>query len=328
VWPVPAAVVNLFALVAYSALNFPPSPAAVSTLIMLYTLAAHCPRRVSLGWLAVTFASTILILNVDGTSDNFGSYASNFALLAAAWAVGDSLQSRRKYVSELEDRAARLEHEREEKARQAVADERARIARELHDVVAHHVSVMVVQAGGARRMIDQEPARSKEALETIEVTGRDALSEMRRLLGVLREQDEATDDLAPQPRVTDVAELVQSMRDSGLPVDLRVDGESPDLSPGIELSVYRIVQEALTNTLKHAGPARAEVRIRYTADGVEVEVRDDGRGAAVASVNGSGHGIVGMRERVALFGGELELGPRVGGGFRVSARLPVREQQV
>jgi signal transduction histidine kinase len=325
--PIPAAAANLVALTVYYALNFPDGPLPFTMLILLYSVAVHCPRRASVPWLMVIAGALVLIFNVDATDDNVGTYASSLAILGATWLFGDNLQTRRKYVAELEDRALRLEQEREERARQAVADERARIARELHDVVAHHVSVMVLQAGGARRLLERDPGRSAEALETIEATGRDALSEMRRLLGVLRADDEATDLLVPQPGVAGLESLVANMREAGLDVDLRIDGEAPALQPGIELSVYRIVQEALTNAFKHAGPARAEVWVRYDDDEVLVGVSDDGRGAAaVRTSNGTGHGIVGMRERVALFDGELYTGPKAGGGFEVRARIPLQER--
>jgi signal transduction histidine kinase len=323
VQPMPAAAANIVLVTAYFALNFPDGPMPFTMLILLYSVAAHCPRSVSLPWLALVAGALILILNVDATRDDFGSYVLNLVTLGGTWLFGDNLQTRRKYVAELEDRTGRLEREREERARQAVADERARIARELHDVVAHHVSVMVVQAGGARRMLALDPERTEQALETIEGTGREALSEMRRLLGVLRDHDEATDLLAPQPGVAGLEALVDNMRDAGLDVELRIDGDMPTMRPGVELSVYRIVQEALTNALKHAGPAHADVWVRYDDDEVLVGVSDDGRGAAVSKQNGTGHGIVGMRERVTLFDGELYTGPKAGGGFEVRARIPL-----
>jgi signal transduction histidine kinase len=206
-----------------------------------------------------------------------------------------------------------------------VADERARIARELHDVVAHNVSVMVVQAGAARRTIERDPDRAREALTSVEATGRQALDEMRRLLGVLRTEDEATELRAPQPSVSHLDELVAHVREAGLPVDLVVEGEPRPLMSGVDMSAFRIVQEALTNSLKHAGPAHARVRLRYGEHDLCLEVVDDGRGLAAdaPASNGGGHGLVGMRERVALFGGELQAGPRTGGGYVVSARIPL-----
>jgi signal transduction histidine kinase len=213
-----------------------------------------------------------------------------------------------------EERARRSEAA----AERAAEEERGRIARELHDVVAHSVSVMTVQAGAVRRLLAPEQAREREALLTVEETGRQALTEMRRLLGVLRQEGESA-ALTPQPGLGTIDSLVQQVREAGLPVELTFEGERIALPPGVDLSAYRIVQEALTNALRHAGPARAWVSVRYRADEVEVEVANDGR----SKENGDGHGLVGMRERVALCGGVLSAGPRPGGGYTISARLPV-----
>jgi signal transduction histidine kinase len=220
----------------------------------------------------------------------------------------------------LHERAERAERERETAARVAVAEERARIARELHDVVAHSVSVMVLQTGAVRRLLDEHQTREREALGAVERTGREALAEMRRLLGVLRAPDEQA-ELAPQPGLSELPALVARTEAAGLPVALRVEGEPSALPLGIDLSAYRIVQEALTNTLKHAGPAHAEVAIRYERDSIDIEIADDGRRAPTD--NGGGHGLVGMRERATLYGGELTAEAREGGGFVVHARLPV-----
>jgi signal transduction histidine kinase len=219
------------------------------------------------------------------------------------------------------DRRAEIaERERELAAREAVVEERARIARELHDVIAHNVSMMVVQAGAERRVLDGANASTREVLQTIEQIGRGALTEMRRLVGMLRSDGE--DPLAPQPGLDDVATLVGQVREAGLPVELTVEGERRGLPAGIELSAYRIVQEALTNALKHAGDAHAQVSIRYGADSLELEIFDDGRGGANGRPGG-GHGLVGMRERVALYGGRFDASRRPGGGFAVRAKLPI-----
>jgi signal transduction histidine kinase len=215
-------------------------------------------------------------------------------------------------------RAEMAEREREVAAREAVVEERARIARELHDVIAHNVSMIVVQAGAERRVLDGANGSTREVLQTIEQIGRGALTEMRRLVGMLRSDGE--DPLAPQPGLEDVATLVGQVREAGLPVELTVDGEPRDLPAGIELSAYRIVQEALTNALKHAGEAHAEVSIRYGPDSLELEILDDGHGGAVGN---GGHGLVGMRERVALYGGRFDASRRPGGGFAVRAKLPI-----
>lgn len=219
---------------------------------------------------------------------------------------------------------ARLAEQRvlaaEEEARRAVDDERGRITRELHDVLAHSVSVMTVQASAVRRLLTPEQEREREALMTVEETGRQALAEMRRLLGIMRTESERP-ALAPQPGIGTLPELVEQVRQSGLPVELTVEGTPVQLPAGVDLSAYRIVQEALTNTLKHAGPAHAWVAVRYAGEDVEIEVANDGNTENAG--DGSGHGLVGMRERVALCGGELQSGPRPGGGFTISARLPV-----
>jgi signal transduction histidine kinase len=218
-------------------------------------------------------------------------------------------------------RAEMAERERDLAAREAVVEERARIARELHDVIAHNVSMMVVQAGAERRMLERGgESATHEVLETVEQIGRSALTEMRRLVGMLR--TDGSDSLSPQPGLDDVPALVMQVSEAGLPVELHVEGERRELPAGIELSAYRIVQEALTNALKHAGNAHAEVHVRYGPESLELEIVDDGPGAA-APVAG-GHGLVGMRERVALYGGRLDAGRRAGGGFQVSVKLPVR----
>jgi signal transduction histidine kinase len=206
-----------------------------------------------------------------------------------------------------------------------VREERSRIARELHDVVAHEMTVMTVQAAAARRVLGKRPTEAAEALVAIESAGHQALTEMRRLLGVLRTAD-AAGDLAPQPGIERLGILVEQMRDAGLAVDLTITGLARGVPAGIDVNAFRIVQEALTNTLKHGGPqARATVRLAFGSDQLSIEVEDDGRGAAEAlsDTNGTGQGLVGMRERVALLHGELTAGPRAGGGYRVRARLPI-----
>jgi signal transduction histidine kinase len=227
----------------------------------------------------------------------------------------------RRVLGDRERRARLAERERDLAAREAVVEERARIARELHDAIAHNVSMMVVQAGAERRVVGEEGGSTREVLETIERIGRGALTEMRRLVGMLR--SDAGDPLAPQPGLDDLSTLVSQIRDAGLPVELHVEGERRELPVGIELSAYRIVQEALTNALKHAGEARASVHVRYGADSLELEIVDDGSGAQTTVASG-GQGLVGMRERVALYGGRLDAGRRPSGGFAVRVLLPIR----
>jgi signal transduction histidine kinase len=227
----------------------------------------------------------------------------------------------RRVVGDRERRAQLAERERDLAAREAVIDERARIARELHDAIAHNVSMMVVQAGAERRVLDGDSESTRDVLATIEQIGRGALTEMRRLVGMLR--SDGDEPLAPQPGLEDLAMLVTQVREAGLPVDLHVDGERRQLPVGLELSAYRIVQEALTNALKHAGDAHASVRVHYGPDSLELEIVDDGAGAPAAASSG-GHGLVGMRERVALYGGRFDAGRRPSGGFAIRVLLPIR----
>src|SRR5881227_1309024 len=227
----------------------------------------------------------------------------------------------RRVVGDRERRAQLAERERDLAAREAVVEERARIARELHDAIAHNVSMIVVQAGAERRVLDATGGTTREVLETIERIGRGALTEMRRLVGMLR--SDAGEPLAPQPGLDDLPTHVGQVREAGLPVQFQVEGERRELPVGIELSAYRIVQEALTNALKHAGEAHASVRVHYGAESLELEIVDDGGGGA-APVSSGGHGLVGMRERVALYGGRLDAGRRPSGGFAVRVLLPIR----
>jgi len=304
----------------------------LALLTALYSVAAFgSPRAARLGLAAVLLVEPVAVL--DPRDPPYGSWsdvAVGVLILTAVWVFGDSRRTRREQVEMIEERAVRAERDRDEQARLAVREERARIAREMHDIVAHSVSVMVVQAGAARRLVERDPHAAAEAAGQVEATGRDALREMRRAVGVLRadgEGDVAGADAAPavlepQPALSDVPALVAGYRDAGLDVRLRTDGEPRPLPSGVELAAFRIIQEALTNTMKHAGPARAEVRIAYGPDALTVVVADDGRGAAFERGPG-GHGIAGMRERVTVYDGDLDAGPHPGGGFRVRARLPL-----
>ena len=292
----------------------------IAFVVAMYSLGAYGSRAPAIGGLAFAVGLTGVLLSVPDFG--WGDYLLWVRMLAAApWAVGRALRSRRLQAAQLEDRAARLEHEHEEQARIAVAAERARIARELHDIVAHSVSVMVVQVGVVRRRIRGDHREDSDLLSEVEGTGRQALGEMRRLLGLLRTDEEGL-ALAPQPTLERLPPLLEQVREAGLPVELRTEGDPVALSAGIDLAAYRIVQEALTNALKHAGPARAAVAVRYAAGALELEVTDDGRGAVPAG-DGHGHGLIGMRERAALYGGTLETGPAEHGGFAVRARLPL-----
>jgi signal transduction histidine kinase len=277
-------------------------------------------RRQSIaGWAAV-IATAAVVSSKSGSA--YSDFFWSTLILTLAWFFGSALGSRTEQARELTERVAAAEHERATAAERATAEERARIARELHDVVAHSVSVMVVQASGVRRLLKDEQHREREALLSVEQIGRQALTEMRRMLGVMRSGEEAPAAvLAPQPGLQHLDRLIAQVEEAGLPVTLHVEGDRPDLSPGVDLSAYRIVQEGLTNALKHAKGAHAEVVVRYIDSSVELEIADNGPGAP--SGDGQGHGLVGMRERVALYGGTIEAGPRAGGGFVLRAELPV-----
>jgi signal transduction histidine kinase len=252
--------------------------------------------------------------------DHPGDYLFPLIVFAIAWVIGFFLGQKFQEGDLARARVEQAEREREVQARLAVADERVRIARELHDIVAHSVSVMTVQAAGVRSLLAPDQERQREALKVIEETGREALAEMRRLVGVLRRPEEGP-TLAPQPSLEHVEKLVSHARESGLPVKLRVEGEPVQLPAGVDLTAYRLVQEGLTNAIKHARAENAEVVVRYGDGRVELTVSDDGHGDG-AGVKG-GNGLVGMRERVSVYGGKLDAGPRPGGGFRLHATLPV-----
>ncbi|MDT0269544.1 sensor histidine kinase [Streptomyces sp. DSM 44915] len=331
-----AIVTGLFQL----ATDVTPLPANFALLMIGFTVAVGSERWPSrLGLLMCVAAPVLSVLRwpqaeAESLVNRVISSIFLTGVFCLAWVLGDSLRTRRAYYAELEERAARLELERETQARMAVAAERARIARELHDVVAHNVSVMVVQADGAAYVLDSAPDQARNALRTISGTGRQALTEMRRLLGVLRTEDSAVSaqDYVPQPGVEQLTELVDQVRDTGLPVDFRVSGTPRPLPSGVELTAYRIVQEALTNTRKHGGPdAGATVTLEYGGDALTVLAEDDGRGAQQelyegGGADGQGHGLIGMRERVGMVNGLLVAGPRPGGGFRISATLPLNER--
>ncbi|MEA2442026.1 MAG: hypothetical protein QOH76_3450 [Thermoleophilaceae bacterium] len=295
--------------------------------MVVYGVSAYCERqRAFVGLLAaLAFVWADVLLADRGVG---GDFLFTALLVFGPWLVGRIVAARNELAAELSDKADRLEREQEKQAQLAVAQERARIARELHDVVAHNVSVMVVQAAAARRMIDHDASKAKEALGSVEQTGRSALREMRRVVGMLGQADEEL-ALAPQPSVEELDWLIERAREAGLEVDLTIEGEKKRLESGVDLSAFRIVQEALRNTLKHAGPAHAQVTLRYREHDVEVDVSDNGRGVRAPADNGAvtGHGLLGMRERVAMLGGEIEAGYRKDGGFAVHARLPLEREE-
>src|SRR5215211_1791801 len=276
------------------------------------------PRQALIGIGIVLFSLSIIMWNDPSRGE--GDWIFTPLLFSIVWLFAFGLSRKLEQARAAEERADRVQRQRAEEARAAVAEERARIARELHDVVGHAVSVMTVQASGVRRLLHEDQEREREALMIVEQTGREALAEMRRLVGVLRRPEEAP-ALAPQPSLQHLDKLVEHAREAGLPVELRVEGEPLPLPVRDDLTAYRLVQEGLTNALKHARAERAQVLVRYSAGDIEVTVSDDGRGAG--SDDGGGHGLVGMRERVAVYGGALEAGPLPDGGYRLRARLPV-----
>jgi signal transduction histidine kinase len=301
--------------------------ANVSALFMIYALAAYGPGWASRAGLALGLLGALLApLRYFSANASDALVASALAIgvaVVASWALGDLRRARLQRLDALEERARLLEVERDQEMRLAATAERTRIARELHDVVAHSLSVVIAQADGGRYAGKADPTAATDALEAIAATGRQALTDMRSLLGVLR--DGSGEEYAPQPDAAAIPALVEDVRNSGLDVDLIVEGEPRPLPAGPQLAAYRIVQESLTNVLKHAGPAsRAWVRLQWRPDALELSVLDDGRGASAAMVDsdGEGQGVRGMVERATLHGGRLEAGPRSGGGFGVHAALP------
>lgn len=297
-----------------------PDAPLLMALVAVYTAGAYLPLRqaatglvFAVGCIGVAFASS----STNGHSD----FTFTLVVVSAGWLIGRGMHGRVLQTTELAERTLRLEQQAEAERAMAVAEERRRIARDLHDVIAHSVSVMVVQAGAAEDIFEREPAGVLEPIRAVQETGRAALIEISRLLGLLR-ADGSELGLAPQPRLDELPDLVAQTRAAGLPVDLRIEGTPRALPLGVDLSMYRIAQEALTNARKHSAGARAEVVLRYGDELIELVVEND---SAAAAANGhrGGHGLIGMRERVAVFGGTLEAGLRPDGGFRVLARLPL-----
>jgi signal transduction histidine kinase len=296
----------------------------VPVVILTYSVAAYAERRRALVGLVLVLAGLVLHEAFDPLNRSMLNLAGAlpFDLAAvAAWLGGAYVRTRRLYVAELRDRAERAEHEREQQIRSATAQERTRIARELHDAVAHAMSVIVVQAEAAEEVLGANPERARVPLQRIQRLGRDGLAEMRRLLGVLRQDTQPL--LGPQPGMAAVDPLLDQVRAAGLPVTLTVEGQPRPLPTGVDISAFRIVQEALTNALRHAHASKATVVVRY-GDSLELEISDDGVGGS--SNGGAGHGLVGMRERVSLYGGSLDLDSTDGHGFRVRATLPAGHQ--
>ncbi|HEV8636329.1 MAG TPA: histidine kinase [Chloroflexota bacterium] len=295
--------------------------ATLAVFIGLYSVAAYARWR----WAApviVVVGGLVLLVLVPASAQTVPSWASALVGGSALWLAGRAVRENRARADVLAERAERLERERDLTTRLALAAERQRIARELHDVVAHSVSVMVVQAGAARTLLTRQPPRATEALLAVESGGREALGELRRLLGLLTDPD-AEPSLAPQPGLAQLDRLVERVGQAGLPVDVKIAGTPRRLPTGLDLTAYRIVQEALTNALKHAGGARCDVLVEFGGRELRLEVVDAGGSPAAATGDGAGRGLLGMQERIAAYGGELRAGPRPEGGFAVRARLPL-----
>nr|WP_191247435.1 histidine kinase [Amycolatopsis deserti] len=302
---------------------------ATASCVALYTVVVYVGRKQAALYLVAQAVVSLLQMWAGWSPQGWAPLVFIGLTFALCWVLGEFVGARRAYHAEVEARLHLLETERDQAGRIAVAEERGRIARELHDVVAHAVSVIVVQADGASYALRSNPEQAERAVRTISETGRQALTELRRLLQVLRNEEVDGEPRIPQPTAESMADLADRVRAAGVPVELSIDGELAGLPAGVSLGVYRIVQESLTNTLKHAGPgARARVRVRRTENLVDVEIVDDGAGKARALVPGpdlpGGNGVIGMRERAHLFGGILQVGPRPGGGWRVHASFPVR----
>jgi signal transduction histidine kinase len=322
-FPMTVLIVTATAITALAASDYYTGVLPIFVMLAVYTVGSTCSIAKTVAAAAYVLVALASLLLVEAADFSTSAFLANVALFSAVFMFGFTVQSRRARMTALEERAVALEREQEEEARRAVADERLRIAQELHDVVAHSMGVIAVQAGVGSHVIDRDPAAAKDALDAISRTSRTTLTEIRRMLGVLRADDGA--EYAPAPGLADLGRLVHEVQSAGVDVELRAAAERGEVPPGVDFTAYRIVQEALTNVLKHAGPARATVTIDYEPEAVTIEVADDGRG-----VNGrpapDGHGLMGMRERVGVYGGTFAAGPRAGGGFHVSVRLPYGEE--
>ncbi|TYB70205.1 sensor histidine kinase [Nonomuraea sp. PA05] len=330
-WPLSAMCAGLVPETLLNALGYGTGMSSLAGIVLLYSVATYRGLAVSLAGLVLSLVTYLAgAVSSPARAGSASEYVVTALVLVAVWGAGRSLRLRRAYLEELKDRATRLERAHAADTRAARAEERSRIARELHDVVAHHVSVMTVQAAAARRVLASDPELAREALSAIENTGRLAMTEMRNIVGVLRTDTraDARAELGPQPGVRDLPALVEQMREAGLATRLRVEGEPVELPAGVDLAAYRLVQEGLTNSLRHAGVgAEAVVTVRYEPYELDVRVEDDGVGAVQETGRPPGHGLVGIRERVALYGGILNIGPLPGGGFEVRARLPLKDGQ-
>lgn len=324
--PLGALTVSVAAISLHIGIGYQGVPAGTfAALVILYSAASLTDIRQGILAALITAAGITIYFATDRGDPGLTQAVTTYVTYAAAWGLGMYARSRREYTNVVEERASLLEREREARAREAVADERARIARELHDMVGHALNLIVIQSGGAQRVFQSKPELVRDSLASIESTGRQALTDVERMLGILRGTEEVDEALSPQPGLSHVDSLAAQVSEAGLPVEVTVEGTPVALPLSIDLSAYRIIQEALTNALKHAGPAHASVKIRHASDSIELEITDDGQGASGDRVGDDrgGRGLIGMRERVGLFGGELSVGPRPEGGFRVHVRLPL-----
>jgi signal transduction histidine kinase len=325
VYSVIVTAVTTLSLLGYQ-LSMPSASSAVVALFLVVIMAS-LRQAVAAGFVTATALLTVYI--ASDAVPGLGQKAAIWAAVSAVWLFGAIVKIYRESAAQAAQRAALFAQDRELRAREAVTTERTRLARELHDVVGHALNVVVIQAGAAQRVLERKPELAREALASIETAGRQALADVERMLGILRSEQRDGEKLQAQPGLGRLDALARQVTEAGLPVEIRVEGERVGLPSSLDLSAYRLVQEALTNSLKHAGRTQADVTVRYRSDALELEVTDSGRGTAAADADGieGGRGIPGMRERVAVFGGRLEVGPRPGGGFRVWACLPMEEDR-
>jgi len=333
-WPLPVFALSLVATGSIMAFGTAPLPLAAVLAVATYFVASRLRRRLSIQVVvaaALALSASLLHAAVAARAPQLAAEAvEGFLPLAAGWFVGDAAAARRRYLAGLAEQEQRDRAAEADRARHEIRAERVRIARELHDVVAHTIAVMTVQAGVGRRLMAQRPEEARAALESIEIIGRTAQDELRVVLGLLRDEDVESDSLAPMPRLTDLTELAETVQASGTPVTLRTSGTDRELSPALELSIYRVVQEALTNVVKHAPGASATVEVAISPAEVRVEVTDNGQRAGALSAGrddraahrARGQGIRGMHERIAAFGGSLVAEPLADRGFRVVATVP------
>ena len=322
-FPLAVLVTTTAFLVALATVGYPSNLQVQFLIVAVYTVGSHCDIRKRILGIAWLVGGMVTAAAIGMPNTRTSDIATTGAIYFGTFFFGVAIQNRRLYSQQLEARAAMLERERDEEAKRAVADERLRIAQELHDVVAHSMGVIAVQAGVGAHVIDSDPAEAKKSLDAIATTSRSTLMEIRRLLGVLRADDNGA--YQPAPGLGDLDRLVAELRTAGLNVEVAIAGTRDEIPPGVDLTAYRIVQEALTNVLKHAGPAKTKVVVGYEPSALRLEIIDDGRGVNGRASEG-GHGLLGMRERVGVYGGSLQAGPVTGGGFRVVARLPYGDE--